>query len=218
MNHSVKLFKGIFRPDEEFRDFQETNKMRGLIWRWIVISILSGIVGTITIFITLDQMIPVNEILLSNKAVYLLGMFYFFIIFILWAVIPVITNLIISLVCWPFFLDIGFKQIFTINSYAALINLIGGFLNLSIIANLHTYQLLSPFGFGIIGKQFTNNQYIIAAMNAVTIFVIWGLVVQIKALFRASQKRKRYIIGVMIIVNIIYILLSFLAGAAMLAS
>ncbi|MBM7645740.1 hypothetical protein JOD45_001959 [Scopulibacillus daqui] len=214
MSHSIKLFRGILKPDKEFESFQEINQFKGLIPRWIIISILSGIIGTITILTALNRLVPEFEGFFSNKMTFILGSFYVVIVFIIYLFLPLAANLAVSLICWPFLLDAGFKKIFVINSYVSLIYLIGSFFNLAVFLLLHTNNLLSVFGLGIIGRQLTDNRLFFLLLNSITIFFIWGLIIQTRAFFRTSQKRKSYMITAIIITSLMYILIGMLEGTA----
>ncbi|HET7581059.1 MAG TPA: YIP1 family protein [Bacillales bacterium] len=219
--HHVRLLKGIIKPSEEFAGMREADRIEGLGWRVVVLSIFSGIFAGLTVYILQalgladeinkqfqmsgTQAAEMNE-QVSRAFTLVTGIFG-------GLVGPVITMAVAALIFLIFFSDIGYKKLFAIELYLQFIGLIHAVVAMILIFVFQSYSD-SFLNLGAITQLFTENLFINSFFGGISIYLIWKVYVQIKAYCHSSKKSMSYIAWTLVILNIVFLLIA--AGFAVL--
>ncbi|HET7580316.1 MAG TPA: Yip1 family protein [Bacillales bacterium] len=215
--HHIHLFKGIMKPNEEFRDLREAEEVKGLGWRLVVLSVVNaiiagvaGYVATQVLNITTQTSGKLNNPEMPQELVQGMAIGG---AAIGGLVQPVIVMAIMALIFLIFFSDIGYKKLFAVELYLQLIGLIGGIVSgiLMVVFRSGTQSFLN---LGAITHLITDNAFINGFFGGISIFLIWKVYVQINAYRQASRKSSSSVAWTLIIINIVFMLI--LGGLALL--
>lgn len=208
--HHVRLFRGITKPGEEFEGLREAERVVGLGWRIVVISVITAIAaGLVTYYgihflhVTaqtgnLPNSNPIPKGLVQGMAI---GSAAFGGLF-----EPIVVMLIMALIFWIFFNRIGYKKLFAIELYLQFISLIGTIVS-GILMIIFQSAAKSYLNLGAITQLFSGSVFINGFFGGISIFLIWKLYVQIHAYRHASVKSSRTVIWTLILLNIVFLLI-----------
>ncbi|HEU5139548.1 MAG TPA: YIP1 family protein [Bacillales bacterium] len=215
--HQVRLLKGITKPNEEFENMREADKIEGLGWRLVVLSIVSAIFAGLSVYFIqalgladeMNKRFEISGSQMSESNVEL-GQTFALASGVFGGLVgPVITMVIGALIFLIFFSDIGFKKLFAIELYLQVIGLINTIVALILILIFQTYSG-TFLNLGAITQLLTDDIFINSFFGGISIFLIWKLYVQINAYAKISTKSPAFIVWTPIILNLVWLLV--LAG------
>lgn len=209
--HRVSLLRGITKPKEEFEGWREAEKIEGLGWRLVVLSIVSAIVAGLVAYFGTEvlhilQKTPSHMQVPGTAKGIVQGMAVGGAAF-GGLVTPVIIMLVMALIFFIFFSDIGYKKLFAIELYLQLIGLIGAIVS-GILMAVFQMTTKSFLNLGAITQLLTSNAFINGFCGGISIFLIWKLYVQINAYRYASAKSTSTVTWTLIILNIVFLLIA----------
>lgn len=207
--HRIKFWEGIFKPSSHFATLRNAETIKGLIWRVLLISFLAGILTAASTYVSFELNLMPNTGDIPGLDTDMVKMF---------AVIGggvggifgiPLYMLIAAAILTIFFRDVSFGKQFAIQGYASFITII----NMAItIPLMYVTNTITPFfSLGIIGEALNAGPFLQGLLSSITIFFIWQVALMIGALKQASTKPSKYVVSVIITLNVIYLLF----GAAM---
>lgn len=212
VTHTVNLFKGILKPKEEFAKYREADNVNGIGWRIVVLSVISGLLGYALAYVASDVLGITSSLQQSFQSAGLqmseetISTFTSVIGAITGFVTPIISMLFDALIALIFFSEVGYKKLFSIELYLAVISVIGSAVTLILMT---IFKSSLPFlSVGIITRLFTDQAFLNAFFGGITLFLIWQFYVRFVAYRNASSKSMTYIIWVLVILYVILLLLT----------
>ncbi|HEX7063977.1 MAG TPA: YIP1 family protein [Bacillales bacterium] len=211
--HRVRLLRGIIRPKEEFESLREADKIEGMGWRLVVLSLLSAIFAGLSVYIVqalglaaeINKRFEISGSQMSESNVEL-GQTFALASGVFGGLVgPVITMAVAALIFLIFFSDIGYKKLFTIELYLQCISLINTIVALILILIFQTYSE-TFLNLGAISQLLTDDIFINAFFSGISIFLIWKLYVQINAYYKVSTRTPAFIVWTPIILNLVLLL------------
>lgn len=194
--HHVKLWQGIFNPLSHFSTLRDAERIEGLGWRVLVMSLLAGLLTGISSYITITlNLLPFPE---EVRGVihhpYIKNLIMIICAFVGMIGIPFYIFCSASIFT-VFFNDISFGKQFIIQTYTALVFLIHMAVSIPIMYYTQTpfFSLMMP------GKSL---------FKIVNIFIIWQGAIVYNALKQISTKPSKYITSVVIILYSFYFLMN----------
>ncbi|MFC0272313.1 YIP1 family protein [Metabacillus herbersteinensis] len=206
----VKLLQGLFQPASYYDKQLQTEKSPAFLWKLLAIigvsTLLSVIasylgLGTEEIMKSMDK-VPPNK-LEAAKLYYGIGSTLSGLLF------PLFMMLFFATFFWLCTNEESFKGLFTLQFYPITILVIEKLFNLPFYYFTGAKIELSPFAFGPIAQQLTDNSFLILLLSHVSIFLIWAATLQVIALKKATTTRSNaFLITVVIVVHILYIFIA----------
>jgi hypothetical protein len=201
MNYVANPVKGIFNITNEFTLLGQSEEIKGLTKKVIFISLLNAVLTALITYFSPDlesQLAQSDVELVGNMKVFVaLGAAFFGLI------LPIITISIYSVLTWILFTDVGFQKIFLVHFYSYLITIVYLISQLFFFFFFNIDPTNSPLSLGIIGESLTNNSYIQSILSSLSIFWVWGIVLQVISLSILSAKSKQYIVISVILLNLL---------------
>lgn len=198
MNHTVRLFDGIFKPGREFAKLAVSRKTKGLKWRFVLMMLVNSICTMFFYHANTNGEKAFLGFHVSGHfagrmiAAFIGGLFE-----------PFFFVLVLAFIYWMFFSDSGFRKIFVIQTYVYVIILINSIVTVLFMLAAHTIAGVSPLSLGMLFSAGRPGSLLREISNNLSIFTVWIAVVQIIAFRKISTKSLSYIIAVVIILNII---------------
>lgn len=202
--HKVKLWQGILKPSSHFSTLRDAEQIKGLVWRILLISLLTGFLTAVTTYLSMElNLVPNQDIpgmdptTLQNLAVIMGGVGALF-------AIP-LYMLVAAAIFTVFVRDVSFVKQFTIQAYGAFILLINTVISVPL---MYLTETLTPFfSLGIIGESLHAGPFLQALLSSLTVFFIWQVFLIIAALKQTSRKSAKYITSMIIILHVVYLLI-----------
>lgn len=206
--HRVKLWQGIFKPSSHFSTLRDAEKVTGLVWRVLLISLLAAIFTGLSSYLSMTlNILPAQA---QEEVAGLANNPLFQNITVLFAAVGGFFGILLSMVIAAailaiFFRDVPFGKQFAIQGYSSFIGLINMALSIPI---MYLTKTLTPFfSLGIIGETLNAGPFLQSLLSAITVFFIWQVFFTITALKQTSNKPSKYVTSVVIILYVIYLLI-----------
>ncbi|EZH64510.1 hypothetical protein DH09_18385 [Bacillaceae bacterium JMAK1] len=198
MIHHVKFLRGLFDTKSHFSTLKESEATKGLAWRLIVSAILVGVLTflsqwfvredlTQTIVAEGAGMIGYEEasvivtVVTALSGVFAIGM-------------AVLAVLLLALVFWIFYKDVGFKKLFILFSYFLPIYIVTLLLDLPYYINFGLEHQYSVTSFGYLAHLAFDESFLTFFFGQFNLLIIGCFIVQVFALKVNTAKSTRYIL------------------------
>ncbi|RAK19899.1 hypothetical protein B0I26_10581 [Anoxybacillus vitaminiphilus] len=211
----IQLWRGIFQPNFKFYQLRQAEKVNGLLWRLMILSIVSGLLSGLSVYAGLDtEMFTRLVEKKSMEAIEAMKLLFGVGSVLNGIISPIIIMYLSSLLIWTVLEDMKFYKIAAIQLYVVFIGVLEKTLEMVFRLMTGANSFSSPFGFGILAQLITDQPLLIHFMNEITIFGILGVIIQIIALKICSSfslgKISILVIGIYLIFNLISSLLSLM--------
>ncbi|PLR76195.1 hypothetical protein CU633_17195 [Bacillus sp. V3-13] len=197
-----KLTKGLWDPARFFYQLREAERITGL-WNRVVLLLLASAlifglgtytgVGTEILSKEITQL-PISEFE-AHKALFAAGQ-------ILWGLFYAALVLFVpSLFFWTL-TDIEYKKLTVVQTLVLLILLIEKVVLLPFQITFGLDRFSSPFSLGVIAQYLSIKSFFVYFLATITVFKIWGMALQYKALKLLSDKNPKILLLMIISINL----------------
>ncbi|AZU60382.1 hypothetical protein [Neobacillus mesonae] len=206
--HQVRLIEGTFQPSAHFIGLKETEQVKGISLKIAVIIGSSMLVSAVGAYLGAGT----EEIMKSMDTVGREKLEFAKLIFGIGEVLsgllsPLFIMFFFALFFWPFFSQMNFGKILSIQLFPAFLYTVEKLLNVPLFLLLGISKESSPFGLGVLTQLITNQTYLVNLFSQITIFQIWSACLQVIAFRKMSDKPMSLIVLIVIFTHIIYMLL-----------
>lgn len=207
MLEQFHIFKAVIYPQMYFSNLVKDEKKRSI---WIVLSVVLLFSAIITMFSsyygvgTEPLAIDIEKITTGayswKIALFGIGQIIGSLIF------PVLYLFIASFAFWYFCAEQAFRPFIFVNIAVIIVQIIGSLFALPfrVLMGLDAYT--SPFSLGVLVQYITKNAYIVHFFGGISLFHLWGMVIQVIALKIFTNKSNKFILIVVIGVNLFLLL------------